>query len=401
VLTFIEVFCSNDSVTVLKADTVLVLLQACTVLTDTHGTARCILMPNYIVALITYTDHCMQVARAEPPAIASCSAQHLELCTALARCPPRLIQWLLLHADTDELTRLLQVCRCTDEPRLLSAIASLVHVRTALLHLLYPAAPYRCLAELLLAVQRTELSTTSTTNSSNSSDAGAGGGLLLLQHIGNVSASFDAIMALFLKEELSTAQQALQSLRVFAAAGAFVLRGGCSETTALRFETAISTTDSNTVSVDDDDVEVIEIDAQQQQQQQQRWSEAELQDLRAKLLLTELSDAPESVQLVRSFDAHLQVLSEARHCVQQLQAAGHPEFQAQGSGYVLRRSFAALPDEQSGGLLGVADLVAEVKQLRKLERSWEREMLALRRDSPWLDCFTMRYIDSIVNCVYQ
>jgi hypothetical protein len=341
------------------------------------------------MALITHSYHCMQVARAEPPAIASCSAQHLELCTALAQCPPRLIQWLLLHSDTDELTRLLQVCRCTDEPRLLSAIASLVHVRTALLQLLYPPAPYSCLAKLLLAVQRTELSTTtSTTNSSSSSsDGSAGGGLLLLQHIGNVRASFDAIMALFLKEELSTAQQALQSLRVFAAAGAFVLRGGCSEATALHFETA----ENSTISIDDD-VEVIEIDAQQQQQQQ-RWSEAELQDLRAKLLLTELSDAPESVQLVRSFDAHLQVLSEARHCVQELQAAGHPEFQApQGSGYVLRRSFAALSDDEqsSGLLLGVADLVAEVKQLRKLERSWDREMLALRRDSPWLDCFTMR-----------
>jgi hypothetical protein len=327
--------------------------------------------------------HLLQVARSEPEAIAQCSAQHLGLCTALAQCPPRLIQWLLLHADTDEVTRLLQVCRCTDEPRLLSAIASLVHMRTALLQLLYPAAPYSCLAELLLAVQRVELTTTN----SDSSDGSAGGGLLLLQHIGNVSASFDAIMALFLKEELSTAQQALQTLRVFAAIGAFVLRGGCSDATALRFETAHSSTDS---SIDDDDVEVIEIDVQQQQRS---WTEAELQDLRAKLLLTELSDAPESVQLVRSFDAHLQVLSEARHCVQLLQAAGHPEFQAQGSGYVLQRRFAVLPEQ--GGLLGVADLLAEVKQLRKLERSWEREMLALRRDSPWLDCFTIRYDSSV------
>jgi hypothetical protein len=346
-------------------------------------------VPCYMITRITHTYHYMQVARAEPAAIASCSAQHLELCAALAQCPSRLIQWLLLHADTDELTRLLQVCRCTDEPRLLSAIASLVHVRTALLQLLYPPAPSSCLAELLLAVQRTELSTTSTTSSSSSSssDAGAGGGLLLLQHIGNVSASFDAIMTLFLKEELSAAQQALQSLRLFAAAGAFVLRGGCSDATALCLETATS----STASIDDDAIEVIEIDALQQQQQQ-RWSEAELQDLRAKLLLTELSDAPESVQLVRSFDAHLQVLSEARHCVQQLQAAGHPEFQApHGSGYVLRRSFAALSDDKQGGLLGVvADLVAEVQQLRKLERSWDREMLALRRDSPWLDCFTIR-----------
>ena len=48
------------------------------------------------------------------------------------------VTWLLEHADTDAFNALLQVCRPrTEDPLLLKAIASLVHVRTILLDLLY------------------------------------------------------------------------------------------------------------------------------------------------------------------------------------------------------------------------------------------------------------------------
>ena len=56
---------------------------------------------------------------------------------------PDLMKWLLEHSSTNEFNRLLQVCRPnTDEPRILSAIASLVQIRTLLLQPLYAKPPF-------------------------------------------------------------------------------------------------------------------------------------------------------------------------------------------------------------------------------------------------------------------
>jgi hypothetical protein len=330
-----------------------------------------LLLTDLLCAIVR---HDIQLVSREPASVASCSRHHLELCVALAQCNPKLIEWLLQQQSTAEFNNKLEVNRCTDEPRLLGAIASLQYVRTALLHVLYPETPYGNLSQVLQAVQRLQFTNSNTGNpfadngDSNNTVAAA----QLLQSIDSVSTAFDGIMAPFLKEELSRAQQALADVKLFATRGSFVLRGGCSDTDALCLET---------------------VDSSMCRGQQQICLEAKLQDLRAKLLLTELADAPEATQLVSALDAHMQILTEAKHRVQQLQAAGHPDFQERGSGYVLHRPFAVLEEG-----LGVDDLLFEVKCLSRHLVTWDQEMFALRQNSPWLDCFTIKFSDSAYRC---
>ena len=66
--------------------------------------------------------------------------------------------WLLDHPSTDEFNRMLQVVRpCTDEPRLLSAIASLVATRTLLIQPLYAGPPYADFRAFVTAFHAVEL----------------------------------------------------------------------------------------------------------------------------------------------------------------------------------------------------------------------------------------------------
>jgi hypothetical protein len=72
------------------------------------------------------------------PLLAELSIAQLDILAELAS-GSALLDWLLRHDVTDEFNRLLTVIRSsTDEPRLLGSIASLVHVRTALVDALYP-----------------------------------------------------------------------------------------------------------------------------------------------------------------------------------------------------------------------------------------------------------------------
>lgn len=74
---------------------------------------------------------------------ASFSDATLDFVATLADCPA-LVQWLLAHANQQEFNQMLNVVRpCTDEPRMLSAIASLVFVRTLLIEPLYSGPPYQ------------------------------------------------------------------------------------------------------------------------------------------------------------------------------------------------------------------------------------------------------------------
>ena len=84
-----------------------------------------------------------------------CCALQLAFIAVLADHAAELVEWYLGHQSTDEFNRLLQVCRpCyTDEPRLLSAVASLVHVRTLLLGILYRKQQLTGLKELMVALQ--------------------------------------------------------------------------------------------------------------------------------------------------------------------------------------------------------------------------------------------------------
>jgi hypothetical protein len=81
----------------------------------------------------------------------------LDFTATLAGCPA-LVQWLLAHSDQQEFNQMLNVVRpCTDEPRMLSAIASLVFVRTLLIEPLYTGPPYQDLT-VSLGLRSLELS---------------------------------------------------------------------------------------------------------------------------------------------------------------------------------------------------------------------------------------------------
>lgn len=74
--------------------------------------------------------------------LAAFNPDTLNFVSALAQCPA-LVAWLLAHADQQEFNQMLNVVRpCTDEPYMLSAIASLVFIRTLLIETLYCGPPY-------------------------------------------------------------------------------------------------------------------------------------------------------------------------------------------------------------------------------------------------------------------
>ena len=118
-----------------------------------------------------------------------------------------LVSWLLEHADTDAFNSLLQVCRPrTEDPLLLKAIASLVHVRTILLDLLYVDQPYVSLAHMLERVGRIDMARGTS-----------------LQHLLNVQQSFDGLLELFEKETRSPGISSCYELDEIRREGVFVL----------------------------------------------------------------------------------------------------------------------------------------------------------------------------------
>ena len=115
----------------------------------------------------------------------------LDFLTLFSGCPA-LISWLLNQSSTEEFNRLLQVVRpCTDEPRMLSAIASLVHIRTMLISILYVPTPYDSLESFLDTFgDDIELQ--------GSSESGSA-----LWHLSNIISTFDGLMEVFEKQTRS------------------------------------------------------------------------------------------------------------------------------------------------------------------------------------------------------
>lgn len=108
--------------------------------------------------------------------------------------------------------QMLNVVRpCTDEPRMLSAIASLVSIRTSLLEPLYTAPPYANLEGLMAAFGAVRLS------------PGEGGAIW---HLRNISSTFDALADVFEKQTKSPSVKSLYDLRELVTGGHFVIRLG-------------------------------------------------------------------------------------------------------------------------------------------------------------------------------
>ena len=213
---------------------------------------------------------------------ASYSPNQLDFMAVLGDAPA-LIEWLLEHANQQEFNQMLNVVRpCTDEPRMLSAIASLVFVRTTLLEPLYSHPPYPDLRALLdgffavkvLAQQDGEGSP--------------------LWHLNNIVSSFDALKDVFEKQTKSPSIKSCYDLREIMKHGRFVIRLGRSAAQALVVQMGSGT----------------EHDAEY------------LLDLRSKLLMAEIPPELESEfgasAMIASFVAQLQVMSDTADALRTL-----------------------------------------------------------------------------------
>jgi hypothetical protein len=117
------------------------------------------------------------------------SNDHLDFLATLSTCPP-LVQWLLAHKDTNEFNKLLQVVRpCTDEPRLISAIASLVNIRTILLDQMYISEKYVDFHAFVKAFENVDLGSKFSIVTERAA-----------WHLQNVIGSFDALFDVFEKQ---------------------------------------------------------------------------------------------------------------------------------------------------------------------------------------------------------
>ena len=122
------------------------------------------------------------------------------------------VAWLLEHRDTGEFNQLLQVCRpSTDEPRILSSMASLTYVRTLLLQMLFSRPPYASLRDLL-AYFREQVDIEGDTG---------------LAHLANIQSSFQSLLDVFEKQTRSPGIKAFFDLQDILAHGDFVIRSGC------------------------------------------------------------------------------------------------------------------------------------------------------------------------------
>jgi len=130
-----------------------------------------------------------------------------------------LVAWLLEKDSTDEFNRLLKVVReSTDEPRLLSSIASLVHVRTLLGEALYTKPPYGGLDEILSAFGKLQIEEADTA------------------HLVNITANFEGLMDVFVKQTRSPGIKAVLEVRDIGDGGNYVFRSSHKPNETLKYE---------------------------------------------------------------------------------------------------------------------------------------------------------------------
>ena len=114
----------------------------------------------------------------------------------------------------------MQVCRpCTDEPRLLSSMASLVHIRTLLIDVIYPKQRYASLDQFVAAFAQLQI--TADTR----------------DHITNIATSFEALLEVFEKQTRSAGVKSCYDLNDIHKIGRFMLqaRQDRSKVLSLRF----------------------------------------------------------------------------------------------------------------------------------------------------------------------
>ena len=291
------------------------------------------------------TEHLSTVSAIFEPIKDTCAwsqVTRMEFFAALAQ-TDTLVTWLLEHADTDAFNSLLQVCRPrTEDPLLLKAIASLVHVRTVMLDLLYIDPPYISLAHMLERVGRIDMARGTS-----------------LQHLLNVQQSFDGLLELFEKETRSPGISSCYELDEIRREGMFVLTAT-------------------------EDAEKILTLRLQVQGGGIRYENLEyVQDLRSKLMMTEipdeiLVDIPDLRELIDGFSEFLQIISDMKLVLLQLVRCGHFSYQ---SGF---------SQEHSYTLQGAADLRSSLAALEKDLCEWDVHMDRARSENFFLNYYSAR-----------
>lgn len=262
-----------------------------------------------------------------------------------------LIQWLLSQSSTEEFNKLLQVVRpCTDEPRMLSAIASLVHVRTLLIQVLYINPPYDSLEAFLKSI----LINVDFNSSGDAGDA--------LWHLNNIVSNFESLMDVFQKQTRSPGIKACFDLQELHEDGIFVLKASSNLSHVLCVEF-----------YDNGDPKAKRLSQE---------SFDYLYDLRSKLLMTEippeLDEQFQASTMVEEYIQQLQVLSELSDVVVNLHVTGHIDFQ---EGFEIKFKFK---------IGGVSVLKENLLHLEREFTRWEHEVKTARLDFYYLNFFTMR-----------
>jgi hypothetical protein len=230
---------------------------------------------------------------------------------------PSLSTWFLEHKDQQEFNQMLNVVRpCTDEPRLLSAIASLVHIRMLLLDPLYSLPPYPDLTHLMKSfckqLQSENMKTTTATLSSSSGGAVSGSPLW---HLQNITSSFDALSEVFEKQTKSPSIKSLYDLHDIMLKGTFVLL--IKNTTTTVSDGLLDNNNNNNNNVVDTSSntsrEFIQLRVEMKEMNV-NYDMEYLLDLRSKLLMAEIPDEIEqelgSKQAVDTFVNQLNVMGE-------------------------------------------------------------------------------------------
>jgi energy-coupling factor transporter ATP-binding protein EcfA2 len=269
------------------------------------------------------------------------SLQQMNFLTQLPQ-SQTLFMWLIQHNDTAEFNRLLQVVRpCTDEPRLISAIASLVHIRTLLLALLYSKPPYKDLSDFMQYFFK---------------EVHLDGGDSDLNHLMNIQSCFEAFQQLSERQTKSPGIKCCFDIRDISVAGVFCITSHSNKNNILTLLM------NNTA-------EPLEY----------------LLDLRSKILMTEIPAELEEelhiAAIVKSFIDQLQLLLDIRDCISELFISGHFNYQ---DDYTVQFKF----DCEAG-----ADkLKAFLEELLREMKEWKEVVKQMRRKYYYLNYYTMREI---------
>ena len=286
-----------------------------------------------------------QSARALRGLFRGLTKHQLEFVSLLANEGESLCLWLIEKNDTDQFNKLMQVARGgLDDARLLSAMASLVGIRTLLLKQIYgeEQVPYTGLESFLEYFEAVEVSE------------------VAIADLKNILASFDALIEVFEKQTRSAGVKACYDLVAIKERGSFVFQTSENSERVLLLELA-----SN--SEHDARTEPIEY----------------LVDLRNNLMMTEVPTEVEDElgveALIGSFVLQLRTLTEIKEALCTLHAEGHFGYQTYNRKF--RFDMSALPE-----------LRRVLTEYRKEVESFRAVVKAQREENYFLNFFTMREI---------